>query len=64
MKIKELLFEFLLIFVIVFLVSAVVTFLYTLFVHGNPVADWQTAFQMAIIFAIVIPWMNHRKKPE
>ncbi len=64
MKIKEFLLEFMLIFGIVFLVSAIVTFLYTLVVHGNPTADWQTAFQMAIIFAIVIPWMNRRKKPE
>lgn len=64
MKIKEILLEFLLTFVIVFIVSALVTFLYAVIVNGDPVVNWQTAIQMAVIFGVVVPWLNRRKKPE
>lgn len=64
MKLKELVLEFLLIFVIVFIVSALVTFLYAVIIHGDPAVNWQTAIQMAVIFGVVVPWLNNRKKPE
>lgn len=64
MKIKEILLEFLLTFVIVFIVSALVTFLYAVIVHGDPAVNWQTAIQMAVIFGVVVPWLNRRGKSD
>ena len=53
---------FLVYFVIVLIVAALVTFLYSLVFHGQGVIDWQTAFTFSIIFGLVFSWMNVRKR--
>ena len=54
--------DFIITFIIVYAVTAAVTYLYSLIAHGNGVFGWETAFQFAIIFGIVVPWINRRKK--
>jgi len=51
-------------FAIVLVVSIIVTFLYSLLVHGQGIVDWETAFRLAIIFGIVLPWLQQRQKKE
>lgn len=36
-------------------VAAITTFGYSLIAHGSGVVNWETAFQLAFIFAIVLP---------
>jgi hypothetical protein len=47
--------KFLIIFAVSFVVTVIVTFLYSLIFHGNGIADLETAFRLAIIFAIIFP---------
>lgn len=47
-------------FSITLLVSMIVTFLYSLLVHGIGVVDWETSFRLAFIFGIALPWINRR----
>lgn len=49
-------------FAVVLVVSVVVTYLYALIVHGAGLVDWESSFRFAIIFGIVLPWVNQRQK--
>jgi len=40
---------------ITFVVAAIVTYLYSLIVHGAGVVNWSTAFNLAFIIGIVLP---------
>ncbi len=62
MNIKKYSIEFALTFIVVLVVSIVVTFLYSLIAHGEGVVDWETAFRLAIILAIVLPWVHLRQR--
>jgi len=55
MKIKKLFIDFLITFVVVLVVSAIVTFLYSLIVHGAGTVDWENSFRFAIILGIALP---------
>jgi len=55
MNLKNILRGFIVYFVLVFIVSAVVSFLYSLIVHGHGVIDWESSFQYAFIFGITLP---------
>ena len=55
MKAKPLLKEFIIVFPITFVVAAVVSFLYSLIVHGVGVVDWGTAFRMGFILGLALP---------
>ncbi len=48
-------------FTIVLVVSTIVTFLYGLIALGQRVADWETAFCLAIILGIVLPWIHQHE---
>jgi hypothetical protein len=51
--------------VLVFVVSAIVSYLYCLVVHGQGVADWGSSVQFTFIFGIVLPTVGEferRKK--
>lgn len=61
MNIKEVLLDFGIIFVVSMIVTAIVTFLYSLIVHGTGIIDWETSFNFAIIFGIVLTWTRSRK---
>ena len=62
MDFKKLILDFLLIFAITFVVSALVSFLYSLIVHGQGVADWPMAVRFGIILGIILPWIQRRSK--
>jgi len=55
MKIFKMLKEFLAVFILVFLIASLMTFLYSCIVHGCMVVDWEIALLLAVIFAVVIP---------
>lgn len=55
MNIKKLLISFVTIFAVTLVVAAIVTFLYSLIVHGAGTIDWETSFRLAIILGIVVP---------
>jgi len=40
---------------VTFVVAAIVTYLYSYFVHGIGIVNWETAFDMAIILGIILP---------
>lgn len=40
---------------IAFVVAAVVTYLYSLVVHGAASVDWETAFELALTLGVVLP---------
>jgi hypothetical protein len=53
--------DFLLTFALVFVVAAVVSFLYSLIAHGEGGIDWDHSVRLAIIFGIVVPWIRARQ---
>jgi hypothetical protein len=55
MNLKEVVTGFLLVGPIVLVVSLVVSFLYSLIVHGSGLWDWELSIRLAIIFGIAIP---------
>ena len=55
MKIKNFLRDFAITFVIVFIVSMIVSYIYNLIAHSAGSVNWETSFQLAIIFGIVFP---------
>jgi hypothetical protein len=52
--------DFITIFVLVFILTALVSFLYSMIFHSHGVVDWEGSFRFGIIFGIVIPWMRSR----
>jgi len=64
MNIQKLLIDFVTTFVLVLAVSVIVTFLYSLIVHGAGTVDWETSFRFAIIFGIVLPWIRARESKK
>lgn len=65
MNIKKLLISFATIFAVTLVAAAIVTFLYSLIVHGAGTIDWETSFHLAIILGIALPViraMRSRKK--
>lgn len=61
MKITKWIGDFLLIGAITFVVTAVVSFLYSLIAHGTGIVDWGYSIRFGIIFGIVFTWMNRRR---
>lgn len=45
---------------VTFVVAALVTWGYSLVAHGAGVFNWETAFQLALIFGIVLPLTRYR----
>ncbi len=64
MNIKKLLISFVTIFGVTLVVAAIVTFLYSLTVHGAGTIDWETSFRLAIILGIVLPVARAMKSRE
>jgi hypothetical protein len=64
MNLKKLLVDFVTVFAVTLFVSAVVTSLWGLAVHGASTVDWETSFRFAIVFGIVFPWMETRRSRE
>ncbi len=62
MNIKKMLIDFVITFIVALVISAIVSFLYSLIVHGAGTVDWGSAFRMAIILGIILPWFNERER--
>ncbi|MFO7980327.1 MAG: hypothetical protein R6V00_05780 [Candidatus Aminicenantes bacterium] len=54
--------NFIIIFLITFVVAAVVSLLYGWIAHGEPQIDWESSFRFAIIFAVIIPLLERWKQ--
>ena len=61
MNIKRLVVEFVTIFAVALVATAVVTFLWNLIGHGESIIDWETSFRFAIIFGIILTWAKSRE---
>jgi len=64
MNIKKLLVAFVTVFTVSLIVSVIVTLLWNLIVHGASTIDWETAFRFAILFGILMPWMETRRSKK
>lgn len=64
MNITKLGIEFVTVFVVAFVTTAVVTFLWNLIGHGVSTIDWETSFRFAIVFGIILTWAKSRDAKE
>jgi len=55
MNLKKLLVEFVVTFVLFLVVTAGMTYLYSLLVHGKGIVDWENSFRCAILVGIALP---------
>jgi hypothetical protein len=67
-KAQQLIVEFTVVFVLAFVVTAVVSFLYSQISHGSGVFDWELAFRNGLLLGIVFPLsgviMKRRRKGD
>ena len=61
MNIKKLVVEFVTVFAVVLVITAIVTFLWNIISHGASTVDWETSFRFAIIFGIILTWVKSRE---
>lgn len=52
------------IFVLVFVTSGLVSYIYSLIVHGAGVADWESSFRFAIILGVALPLIEKFKETK
>ncbi len=64
MNIKRLLVDVLTVFSVSLVVTSIVTLLWNLIVHKAGTIDWETSFRFAILFGIIMPWMEGRRRKE
>jgi len=61
MNCKRLLADFVTVFAVTLIVSAIVTLLWNLIVHGVNTVDWEMSFRLAVIFGVLLTWMETRR---
>lgn len=64
MSIKRLLIDFVTVFGVTLIVSVIMTLLWNLIVHRASTIDWETSFRFAIVFGIILPWIEIRRSKE
>ena len=64
MNIKKLFVEFVTMFAVTLVTTAIVTFLWNFIGHGESSIDWETSFRLAIIFGIILTWVKPRQNKE
>lgn len=64
MKMRALLVEFVTVFAVSLVVSAIVSVLWKLVVHRTSTIDWETSFRFAILLGILLPWISSRRTRE
>jgi hypothetical protein len=64
MNIKKLAVEFVTVFAVALVTTAVVTFLWNAIGHGESTVDWETSFRFAILFGIILTWAKSRENKE
>jgi hypothetical protein len=52
------------VFALSLIVTAIVTLLGNLIVHGASTIDWETSFRFAIVFGIIFSWIETRRSKE
>ena len=62
MEMKKVVTGFILVFATTLLVSIGVTFAWSLVFHGVAIIDWENSFRFAILFGIMFPMINSRKR--
>jgi len=62
MDFKKIITRFIPVFAIALLVCIGVTLLWSLVFHGIAIIDWETSFRFAILFGILFPIIDSRKK--
>ena len=62
MDFKKIIIAFIPIFAIALLICIVITFLWSLVFHGVAIIDWETSFRFAILFGIILPIIDSRKR--
>jgi hypothetical protein len=64
MSIRKLVVEFVIVFVVSLVTTALVTFLWNIIGHGTGTIDWETSFRFAVIFGIILTWAKSRETKE
>jgi hypothetical protein len=64
MNIKRLLTDFVTVSAVTLIVSVIVTLLWSLIVHRAITIDWETSVRLAILFGIVLSWIETRRGKE
>jgi hypothetical protein len=64
MNIRRLVVEFITVFAVALVTTAIVTFLWNFIGHGESVVDWETSFRFAILFGIILTWVKSREIKE
>jgi hypothetical protein len=64
MNIKKLVVEFVTVFSVALVITAIVTFLWNIIGHGASVVDWETSFRFAVIFGVILTWAKSRESKE
>jgi hypothetical protein len=49
------------VFAVSLIVSAIVSLLWNLMFHRVSTIDWETSFRFAILFGIIMPWIETRR---
>lgn len=60
MRFKTMILEFAGLFILIFIIASVVSYLYSLLVHGAGQVDWESSVRFGIILGIVVTWINAR----
>lgn len=58
---KRLFVEFVTVFAVALVTTAMVTFLWSLIGHGAGVIDWETSFRLVLIFGVILTWVKSRE---
>ena len=64
MNITKLAIEFVTVFVVALVTTAIVTLLWNLIGHGASAIDWETSFRFAIVLGIILTWAKSRDAKE
>jgi hypothetical protein len=64
LNIRKLVVEFVTVFAVALVTTAIVTFLWNLIGHGEGTIDWETSFRFAIVFGILLTWLKSREVKE
>ncbi len=61
MNVKRLSVEFVTVFAVALVTTAMVTLLWNIVGHGAGVIDWETALCFALIFGVILTWVKSRE---
>jgi hypothetical protein len=61
MNIRKLGVEFVTVFAVTLVTTALVTLLWNVIGHGQTAVDWETSFRFAIVLGIILTWVMARE---